>query len=93
MTPTEQDKDLREKLRVMIRGYLLHYTDSARDSLVYADEVLSLITQYGDTRERLGRIDELLHLVDESSDTNWKSNAWFSVRDRMAEIKAQQEEV
>ena len=49
------EQELSEKLRVMIRGYLRHYTDSARDSSVYANEVLSLITQYGDTREREGR--------------------------------------
>ncbi len=43
MTPTEQDKELSEKLRVMIRGYLRNYTDIARDSSVYANEVLALI--------------------------------------------------
>lgn len=44
MTPTEKDKELSEKLRVMIRGYLRNYTDIARDSSVYANEVLSLTT-------------------------------------------------
>ena len=97
MTPTEQDKELREKLRVMIRGYLRDYTDSARDSLVYADEVLSLITQYGDTRERLGRIDERQMLsfhraygkdYQETLETLEEAND-----KRIAELKAQQEEV
>lgn len=39
------------------------------------------------------RLDELLHLDDQSIGTDWKANAWFSVSDRIYELKAQQEEV
>jgi hypothetical protein len=93
MTPTEQDKELRELLE---RYAETIETDDGEYLAVDIDHVVEpimhLITA---DRKRVAleaRIDELLHLVDESSDTTWKANAWFSVRDRMAELKSQQEE-
>ena len=46
-------------------------------------QLLALVEQ----REREARIDKLLHLDDESIGTDWKANAWFSVSDRIAELK------
>ena len=94
MTPTEQDKELSEKLRVMIRGYLRHYTDSARDSSVYANEVLSLITA---DRKRVAleaRIDELERVypqLQKHHGVSGEGNYYYD--DRIAELKAQQEGV
>lgn len=92
MTPTEQDKELREKLRAMIRGYLRHYTDSARDSSVYANEVLSLITA---DRKRVAleaRIDEL-RLASDMQYMMRRNDRINYCSKRNAELKAQQEEV
>ena len=91
MTPTEQDKELSEKLRVMIRGYLRHYTDSARDSSVYANEVLSLITA---DRKRIAleaRIDELDKIPEYKWDNHKHCLDTDYVTERIAELKAQKE--
>lgn len=45
------------------------------------------------TEKLKARIDELLHLDDESIGTDWKANAWFSVSDRIAELKQELEEL
>jgi len=100
MTPTEKDKELSEKLRVMIRGYLRNYTDIARDSSVYANEVLSLTTA---DRERVAleaRIDELENrLRVQFIPSHWarlcaEVNSWAKYVDRrIAELKAQQEKL
>lgn len=92
MTPTEKDKELSEKLRVMIRGYLRNYTDIARDSSVYANEVLSLITA---DRERVAleaRLDELRLASDMQYMMRREDRVNYCSK-RIVELKAQQEEV
>lgn len=100
MTPTGQDKELSEKLRVMIRGYLRNYTDIARDSSVYADEVLALITA---DRKRVAleaRIELIDNMLNSSPailhDCGRRLGGVFGktyLEHKKSELKAQQEEV
>ena len=39
------------------------------------------------------RLDELEHLDDQSIGTEWKANKWFSVSDRIAELKQELEKL
>lgn len=60
MTPTEQDKELRDKVATIVEYWdfsPMQDEDSRIERL--NNEIIQLITQYGDTRERLGRIDEI----------------------------------
>lgn len=96
------EQELSEKLRVMIRGYLRHYTDSARDSSVYANEVLSLITA---DRKRVAleaRQDELTKAFTAVvGDKNAPSSRYSKITrlfnkyllERHEQLKAQQEEI
>lgn len=91
MTPTEQDKELREAILLEFKN--VHRLAPADYTENCTNVVMQLITA---DRKRVAleaRLDELLHLDDQSIGTDWKANAWFSVSDRMAELKAQQEEV
>ena len=91
MTPTEQDKELREKLTKLIsQDGWVDIQEVDVDGQV--NELMQLITA---DRKRVAleaRIDELEHLDDQSIGTDWKTNRWFSAYDRMFELKAQQEE-
>ena len=105
MTPTEQDKELREQLLLL---YSANFNDgepiegraASRDMFSVStivdfidDFVVPLIIA---DRKRVAleaRLDELEHLDDQSIGTEWKANRWFSAYDRMFELKAQQEEV
>ena len=91
MAPTEQDKEIRELL------YTLLKTDPRADTYVIPYRVMDIFVEYITAdRKRVAleaRLDELLHLDDQSIGTDWKANAWFSVSDRIYELKAQQEEV
>ena len=80
-TPLNPDDELRK------------HCDSLGVPSLWYDKLIDIVEA---DRKRVAleaRLDELLHLDDESIGTDWKANAWFSVSDRMAELKAQQEEV
>lgn len=94
MTPTEQDKELREQIHsALFADDFPILNDIEKDAV---DRIVAIIQAQKADRKRVAleaRIDELLHLDDESIDTDWKANEWLSVSNRMAELKAQLEEV
>ena len=55
MTPTEQDKELREKLRLIARWGDYEENGKWARGIANIDDLMHLVTQYGDTREREGR--------------------------------------
>ena len=92
MTSTKQDNELREKLTKLISqdGWVDPYEVDVDGQV---NELFAIITA---DRKRVAleaRIDELLHLDDESIGTDWRANEWLSVSDRMAELKAQLEQL
>ena len=96
MTPTEQDKELREKIQKVVATYLRFYGDIQRDSATCASELMQLITA---DRKRVvleARLDELKTIRDNYETQNTVKFGtvikWSDINDRIAELKAQQEE-
>ena len=90
MTPTEQDKQLREKLdRLIIENQSEDGSIDISDQRAMRDEIMQLITA---DRERVA----LEARIDELENNKWLPNEakWIEQEaDRIAELKAQQEEV
>ena len=98
MTPTEQDKELLEDI-ADIFDELCEPTNKFwhRDSgLHWAGKVMRLITKYGDKRELDGRMDELKK-IEIGGDNIWTvdsgTDTAMLIKERIAELKAQQQEV
>ena len=97
MTPTEQDKmsdiDKLEK-RLAEWAYRVSIGDLMPDTLVKG--VVELITKYGDKRELDGRMDELKK-IEIGGDNIWTvdsgTDTAMLIDERIAELKAEQEEV
>ena len=84
MTPTEQDNELREKIKTIIIGF-----DGGNWYDQKADSIMQLITA---DRKRVAleaRIDEIEHIA---GFTNGMTNQMFkNLQNRIAELKAKQE--
>ena len=93
MTPTEQDKELREKIATIVEYWdfsPLQDEDSRIERL--KNEIMQLITA---DRERVAleaRIDEVNQLYNEHL-RRWDDDECDIYKNRIAELKAQQEEV
>ena len=85
MTPTEQDKELREKIKTIIIGF-----DGGNWYDQKADSIMQLITA---DRKRVAleaRIDEIEHIA---GFTNGMTNQMFkNLQNRIAELKRLKEE-
>ncbi len=90
MTPTEQDNELREKLdRLIIENQSEDGSIDISDQRAMRDEILDLITADRKRVELGARIDELNNV----RDMDLSLVTHYRVIDRIAELKAQQEEV
>ena len=88
MTPTEQDKELETQIQKVIASCLRFYGDIQRDSQTCTSELMQLITA---DRKRVAleaRIDELTRVLQRP----YISQHVYG-QDRIAELKAHQEEV
>ena len=92
MTPTEQDKQLREKLdRLIIENQSEDGSIDISDQRAMRDEIMQLITADRKRVELEARVDEIEHIA---GFTNGMTNQMFkNLQRRIAELKAQQEEV
>lgn len=74
--------------REMLHNFALTYRVESKESRKQClDQALKEFEAIHQQEIVKARIDELLHLDDESIGTDWKANAWFSVSDRIAELK------
>ena len=92
MTPIEQDNELREKLdRLIIENQSEDGSIDISDQRAMRDEILELITA---DRKRVAleaRIDEVNQLYNEHL-RRWDDDECDIYKNRIAELKAQQEE-
>ena len=94
MTPTEQDKELREAILLEFKN--VHRLAPADYTENCTNIVMRLITKYGDKRELDGRMDELKK-IEIGGDNIWTvdsgTDTAMLIDERIAELKAEQEEV
>lgn len=97
MTPTEQDNKLREKLYSVFEIDCDYYSPTVQNGCGYdgfycklhtamLDSAMQLITQYGDTREREGRMQELAKIKEDGGGCKRVLPFTYFVR-RLAELK------